>query len=57
MILGASGRLLPPPPTPFRGLGGELEERAGESLTKNSPGPPLKLFFPYPFSTSARHKM
>jgi len=31
----------PPSPTPYRGLGGELEGRAGESLTKNSPGPPL----------------
>jgi len=41
-------RPLPPspkplPPTPYRGPGEEVEERAGDSLTKNSPGPPLKL--------------
>jgi biopolymer transport protein TolQ len=32
----------PAPPTPSRGLG-EFEGRAGESLTKNSPGLPLKF--------------
>jgi prephenate dehydrogenase len=31
----------PPPPTPYRGVGGEFEGRAGELGTKNSPGPPL----------------
>ena len=31
--------LKPPPPTPYRGLGGEFEGRAGDST---SPGPPLK---------------
>ncbi len=35
---GHRPRLNPPQ---FRGVGGELEGRAGESLTKNSPGPPL----------------
>jgi hydroxymethylbilane synthase len=31
--------------SPSRGLGGELEGRAGDSLTKDSPGPPLKSSF------------
>ncbi len=34
-----------PPPTPYRGLGGELEGRAGEL---RSPGPPLETAFPQP---------
>ena len=33
----------PTPPTPYRGLGGEFEGRAGEPRTKNSPGPPLNI--------------
>ncbi len=32
----------PPPPTPYRGWGGEVEGRAGEPWTKNYPGPHLK---------------
>ncbi len=31
-----------PPPTPYRGMGGEFEGRAGDLP---SPGPPLKLLF------------
>ena len=38
---GGEGRTAPPP-TPCRGLGGESEERAGDSLGKTSPGSPLR---------------
>ena len=47
---GAKGRWAltpspnPPPPIPYRGLGGELEGRAGEL---RSPGPPLKYLPPH----------
>jgi 3-dehydroquinate dehydratase-1 len=32
----------PSPPTPYRGVGGEFEGRAGELAYEKSPGPPLK---------------
>ncbi|MEW6388442.1 MAG: hypothetical protein AB1491_13080 [Thermodesulfobacteriota bacterium] len=41
---------IPPPPTPYRGLGGEFEGRAGEL---RSPGPPLKIILGQSYQTLA----
>jgi release factor glutamine methyltransferase len=34
----------PSPSTPYRGVGGEFEGRAGESFVRASPSPPLKIY-------------
>ena len=46
------GAEVPPPspklpsPTPYRGMGGEFEGRAGTLAYEKSPGPSPQLFFP-----------